>query len=1020
MARLDPYHLPLTGRHLIEASAGTGKTFNAVILWIRASLEWDLMPHQVLMVTFTRAATAELQQRLQQRIEALLITLDTPDQDPLAAYLLNRFSKDELIHRLSLRLQMLDDAAVTTLHGWAGQAVREFDRLLPFEVSDELPELKARAMERAWSELEIELGERALWLTKTLTRPDNAIKALDGLFNYKARVLAPAMTLDEAITAAQAQLGNCDLEGIESHKKPSVPNRTALRQGMLDGDLMAIAGVGDKEKFISPYSELIHACTQITGVIRRRLFERWEARLETTKSLQRKAEPDDQVRRLRQALTDPEFAQAVADRWPVALVDEFQDTDPDQLSILQAVYNERGALLMIGDPKQALYSFRGGDIAAYRHARSWVPEGNIHTIDQCFRMSKAMVEALNEAYARQSDPFSGQTEYHRIDAGRDEGELAEGGVPMAPIQFLEIAHNKQDALQKAANACAALLQAKVLKPDQSRLKPGDIAILVTSWSDGQSLRQYLADYGVGARVKAAHAKTGEGFLSFSRFASACAEPGNSRQALALVPYQISGIHSQHWADFSSEPELTLALMQRIQRSHELWLKKGPAAAARYFAYSGPDLDQLQGSEAGMATLAEFLDLAERIDAPHPQDAVRWARKPHRSKQHMPQPSDREAVIITTIHSAKGLEYPVVLVPTAPAGKKPKHNWSVHSDGQRTRIDLAPSQSVIATQLDQSTAESQRLLYVAVTRAKHLLILGGQKSCQLTQNWRHDDSVPFRLSARLAAKRHESGESPLPPGLITTALADPWRVHSFSGWIQGVDLPRAQRSDHDLEGTPGAYPKGPQAGDLLHRLLDWRLQGTLTAERAEPLLTALGVDDSQGVLAWIEAIVNAPILENQRSLSQAHCVPEMDFHFNLGRVNAEAVDRIIQADWPMPHRNALPPEQLQGLMKGSLDVTLEMDGRYWVLDYKSNFLGAESDYTEQAMLNQVAHHRYDLQAGIYLVALHRLLSLRLPDYDPARHLGGAIYHFVRVPTACVHWPISAQTIQDLDHALTGGI
>ena len=1016
MARLDPYRLPLSGRHLIEASAGTGKTYNAVILWIRASLEWDLMPHQVLMVTFTRAATAELQQRLQQRIDSLLAHLDRPEDDPLAAHLLSQFDQDELQHKLLLRLQTLDDAAVTTLHGWAGQAVREFDRLVPFEVSDALPALKARAMETVWAECEAALGERALWLTQSLGSPEKALTTLGNLFNFKARALQPSVSIDEAQALALAELHQSDVDQIEAHKKPAKPHRETLRQAIEHGDLMAIANIGDSHKFITPFSDLIQACKRLQGALWRDLFLRWEHQFEQTKTLQRLAEPDDQVKRLRDALGDAEFAQTLAERWPVALVDEFQDTDPDQLAILQRVYDGRGTLLMIGDPKQALYSFRGGDIAAYQRARRWVDADNIHSIDQCFRMSEALVAGLNQAYEQQPDPFSGDADYQSIDAGRDEGALILQGQAMAPIQWLEVSKASKDALEKAANACAALLQAGASKPDGQRLRPGDIAILVNRWDDGKALREALAPFGIGARLKAQHARGGEGYQSFAHFALACAEPSDSRKARATVPYAVSGIHRSRWSDFRDQPDATLALMQRIQHCHEQWLQKGPLAAARAFVHSGPDLDQLQSQEFGLAAIAEFLDLAERIDAPHPMDAVRWCRRPDRNKQHMPQPSDNEAVVITTIHSAKGLEYPVVLVPVAPSTKKSA--FFIQSDGQQTLIDLAPEPHSQARQQQQAEAEAQRLLYVAVTRAKHFLILGGSEKCQLGQHWRREAAVPFALTPRGTKSASQDAPLAIPPGLDNPYLNDAWRVHSFSGWIQGVDLPRAERADHDLDGPAGRYPKGPQAGDLLHRLLDWRLQGQLSTERATPLLTALGVSEADDILAWIEDIVQAPILPGQHCLAEVTTLPEMDFHLALGRVNAETVDRIIQADWPMAHRTPLPKEQLVGLMKGSLDVTLEADGRYWVLDYKSNFLGSQEDYTEANMLAQVAHHRYDLQAGLYLVALHRLLAQRMPDYQPARHLGGAIYHFVRVPTACVRWEVTPTAIQALDQALTG--
>ncbi len=1009
MARLDPYQLPLNGRHLIEASAGTGKTYNAVILWIRASIEQDLMPHQVLMVTFTRAATAELRERLKLRIDELLANQTQGNADPLLSHFESiGIQGERLRHTLIQRLQTLDDAAVTTLHGWAGQAIREFDRLLSFEVSDHLPHLRAQALERAWQQTEQQLGERKRWLTQALRNPQKCLASggLGSLFNYKARQIQPAITLDQALQAFNAQLDAT--QNLDSSFKggPTKANREALAQACQMRDPIAAAEV-KPAKFAAEFVQLIESACQVRGVIQRMLFLNWDDQLSALKTSTRQVEADDQVLQLKQALSDPDFAQALCDRWPVALVDEFQDTDPDQLQILQRVYDDRGCVLMIGDPKQALYSFRGGDIAAYQKARSWVDPNNIHSIDQCFRMSAAMVDALNSAYQQQPDPFSGATQYQAISAGQDAGSLSRQGSVLAPLHWLA-GEDKPEVL--AARACADLLQSKTLKPDGKPLQPGDIALLVNSWAEGAKLRRELTQFGLGARLRVKHSRDSEGHQGFIRFVQACAAPRDSALGRALVPYRISGIAPDRW---KPDPKLALEMMQRIQRSADLWEQKGAIAAARAFVFSGPDFDQLQGSDEGLACITEFLDLAEQAEARSAIDTLRWCQRPDRGAANAPIPSDDAAVVITTIHSSKGLEYPVVILPKAP--NKSAGAWRVHSDGRNTHIDLAPDEAAQALSLRDAHAEGQRLLYVAVTRAKHLLLMHRDEKSLVGMEWPENCASTFTPQARPQGFSSPT-QAELPPGYDGRALNDNWRIHSFSGWVAGMDLAHGSRSDHDLPGAAGEYPKGAQAGDVLHRLLDWRIQGTLTPERADPLLAGLGVEDTVATMAWIESIVTTPVLPGGLSIQEVPALPEMDFHFALGQVDGQAFDAAVQHHWSLPSRTNLPGDYLQGLMKGSLDLTLQADGRYWVLDYKSNFLGSQADYTQDAMQQQIAQHRYDVQAAVYLVALHRLLKLRLPDYDPATHLGGAIYHFVRVPTATCVWSITPQAIGELEELL----
>ena len=131
---------------------------------------------------------------------------------------------------------------------------------------------------------------------------------------------------------------------------------------------------------------------------------------------------------------------------------------------------------------------------------------------------------------------------------------------------------------------------------------------------------------------------------------------------------------------------------------------------------------------------------------------------------------------------------MVLVPVAPSTKKSA--FFIQSDGQQTLIDLAPEHHSQARQQQQAEAEAQRLLYVAVTRAKHFLILGGSEKCQLGQHWRREAAVPFALTPRGTKSASQDAPLAIPPGLDNPYLNDAWRVHSFSGWIQGVDLPRA--------------------------------------------------------------------------------------------------------------------------------------------------------------------------------------------------------------------------------------
>src|SRR5690606_26755152 len=153
-----------------------------------------------------------------------------------------------------------------------------------------------------------------------------------------------------------------------------------------------------------------------------------------------------------------------------------------------------------------------------------------------------------------------------------------------------------------------------------------------------------------------------------------------------------------------------------------------------------------------------------------------------------------------------------------------------------------------------------------------------------------------------------------------------------------------------------------------------------------------------VVAWLGKALATPLPPLGVALRalRGH-LPEMEFWLPSERLPARRIDALCRAHTLRGRpRPALPERELRGMLMGFADLVFEHRGRYWVLDYKSNHLGSrDGDYGEEALERAMAEHRYDVQATLYLLALHRLLSVRLGDgYDPARHLGGAIHFFLR--------------------------
>ena len=416
-------------------------------------------------------------------------------------------------------------------------------------------------------------------------------------------------------------------------------------------------------------------------------------------------------------------------------------------------------------------------------------------------------------------------------------------------------------------------------------------------------------------------------------------------------------------------------------------------------------------------------------------------------------SDDDRVKVITIHKSKGLEYPLVYLPFIcsfrPADKnKPPLRYH---ENDHINVSLEPDETVENKADHERLAEDMRLLYVALTRACHTCTLGiapyikGRgKQNQLEKSaigrllfgtgvandGLRDALVPVAHEAvSIIAAPDSSTETYQPqaeartlrtPLIPVVRQRQPWWIASYSALkqVQATLAPADPRGDQlaeqqddtvvdDAEPLPDsihAFPRGAAPGTLLHDILEQAANQRFTETLADPAefetsvaekLQARGWQDFMEVIRhwWKQAVTTSLPLENdQIALNTLHTyVPELEFVFPAHQVNVAEMDTLIrQHIHPQHSRPRLEADTLNGMLKGFIDLVFEHDGKYYVLDYKSNWLGVDdSAYTLDAMTDAVLEKRYEVQYVLYLLALHRLLKSRLPDYDPDQHLGGAI-------------------------------
>jgi exodeoxyribonuclease V beta subunit len=511
-------------------------------------------------------------------------------------------------------------------------------------------------------------------------------------------------------------------------------------------------------------------------------------------------------------------------------------------------------------------------------------------------------------------------------------------------------------------------------------------------------------------------------------------------------------------------------VEQLKTLHVTWQRQGVLAMLRRFVHELQLPARLLGEPGGERRLTNLLHLAELLqessrELDGEQALVRWFAEQVEGageggdERVLRLESDAELVKVVTVHKSKGLEYALVYLPFAVTARRTdRRNRSffeyVHEDGSR-RIDLALSDEALEAADRARLEEDLRLLYVALTRARHFLWLGvaavaaGRKgenrlhesalgylltggtptsASELRAHWEHlrGDLSAIELHALEAPEgctmldRIEERPALVETPAYRAQFERDWTVGSFTSLARQASAPPARAQDETLleepdvikqpaaiEDTPWhRFPRGSVPGNFLHEQLEWMAQEGFDSihdphfdvrlgQRCERAGWAHRKDDA---VAWLREVAATALPPLGAALVDiGTLMPEMEFWFPSERLAVARLDRLCRERLLGDiNRPMLPERELHGMLKGFADLVFEHEGRYWVLDYKSNALGqGDAAYTRRAMAQGMADHRYDIQGAIYMLALHRLLKSRLGDaYDPARQLGGAVFLFLR--------------------------
>ena len=1153
--RFDANTYPLDpGLRLLEASAGTGKTFALAHLCLRLITETRHPLERLLVVTYTEASADELRSRIGQRFQAALEGLEAleaeslaPAADPVLACWLEGATDTTLrrqwISGLLLALEQLDRADITTIHGFCRRTLRRMalssgaamDPALETDSTD----LLQQVVQDIWRDQLLTLpANQLIGLRQSGLTPEamtQALRVLDGEphpcvhserddFDSDAPLAGQLKAWMERCWERFLLLWQRDGETLEScfrssaaqwkaqgcrdtkpySGRPRTDRCAVLNRWIADQNgVPSMAAIRAQKSLLRDYFHPGCWCSAArrcgesdpslaAAELQQSIAALWDGPSERVwRFVLNRALRELNARRTRRGVIsfpgllaaldpgeeDAPWLEPLRCRYRAVLVDEFQDTDPLQWRLLRRTFAEQKGhlLLLVGDPKQAIYRFRGGDLATYLQARRQADR--IDALQENFRTTPSLMHALNDLM--QPGLVRSELPVPAVEP-RSSAQAPPHGCPLKLLHWSGETPLTKTALAeelplRLADAVLRLLQ------ERDDLTPAQLCLLVSTHRQATDLRRALSSRGLPTRlVSQGDVFETEAAAVLQRLLDALAQPGDERRLRLLACSPLMGWSPEDLGIDSGLDQLALQLRAwavQLPTIGLLGCLSDLLDGERMAELS--DRGRMLGDLQQAARLAQEvmhrqgLDIASaatwlRRERLHPSEPVPEARQPHSDLVD-------SAIAVVTVHRSKGLEYPVVICPMLWEGPRVGGGplWRDGSEGAwRLLLDARWGRGLdLATQEEAAAmAEAERLAYVALTRARSQLVLVwaratrqegsplvswlfgadavGQPIEQLT-----DERLSAALAERALAIDRRCLEPPDPAprrwctpaptdrlslGAVPQRIDRRWGRSSYSAWTATSEDPARhelgrdadpegeeildEADDHWPEDGPlSDFPRGASAGDCLHRILEQvsYQPSPQDPELIEAELRRAGLDlgwgpaVQQGLQLVVQTPLGGPLGDlSLEQLGPTHRHPELAFDLPVEQVRTADLVKAFQAQ-PEARFGEDYLERLAGLsvnsrgfLTGSIDlVFVDPSERWWVLDWKSNWIGERSGdgsddrcgprhYTQAAMESQMIHHHYPLQAHLYLVALHRHLLWRLPGYRPERHLGGYVYVFLR--------------------------
>lgn len=1017
----DVLNVALEGTNLIEAAAGTGKTYSIATMVLRWILETDNKIDSILAVTFTKYATAELKDRILNFLEKAFLCIENGDcKDGIIKKVCDAVAdKNAAAAKLKAAINDFDTAPIFTIHGFCQKIIREHAFELGIGFDMKLKEDIRTDMDAA----------TAFFRQKISSLDDELLK------NKEFRNKLSRERLADFISTAGICGGTAD---IKFTGRPEVTARLAEIYEDLNKEALVLAKRNRNRKNIMGFDDILlilHEALQKDG---------------------------DAVRQLQKIM---------AERYSLVLIDEFQDTDPQQYFIFKRLFcNGAHTVFFIGDPKQSIYAFRKADIFAYYKARTEV--GRIYVMARNFRSSAPAVNAVNEVFDKK-DIFSDDSlikyETVKADKGPEDYFLANNTRSMKGIMVREVPEEEngkklsKEKTQKLVTKDMIRIISLLTKPDSTfkihekdgkdgperAVKLSDIAILVAKNDFALEICDDLKKAGIPATAESESTKelfTSEEALAMQKLILAAVTKGAGEfKALLLTLFYNKSVDDL--AEGRSDVE---ALHERFLSYFKDWAETGFFAAFSKFTADKNVLRSISGKgEKTIGSLRRFAEIIHTHETEEGFSAVgtqKWFNETIISKGEKngdkgvtADSGGKDCVRIMTLHKSKGLEFNIVFFPfflrssTLYEDKWMTQHTKVGNVYKRELRLIEKGQTFEQTDED---LEEIRRIYVGVTRAKYLTVCYTQeerKHLEPTDLFRREDSnfISIKkiktedLEREPVSEEHtETNATDLtPPEEAKREIRAGWAMTSFSGIkAKGRHKEAAGLSDEEenqdedenrsvkVEERTGEivpmadFPRGTDAGTVIHSIFEKAdFSSCDNTEIIRNILKKkmnLSDDELEKAVLSLNECINsvrtAPIFDSGKALkdvSPDDKVPEMKFFISIGNDIARGmISKIMEENYKTPK---LEDDSVRkGLLNGSIDLVAHIGGKYYIIDWKSNDLGDTfSDYDSVNIAEEMKKHNYHLQYMLYLAAFDRYMTKVDPKYSYG-DFGGAIYVFLR--------------------------